>query len=238
MNNSNLLEFGGNIDLLAIAICDFETPAGKYYKNDIVLDLKDIYFTTNYVNNSKVARNSNNQLKYSEYSLSTLNFQYVPLSQQVYDLFASSSKENLLINGCEEVICLENGIIFPLSIEDIDKNSVKVKGIENIEVVKNGKNIMITSDQFSAGKSYKISYLYSKQGYVMELGNSDLNIPYFSLQISFRGNKDKDSLEGFLMIDKAHIMFTPVVNFIKDDVSYCSFSMTVIDSERKPRLVI
>ena len=42
MNNKNLLELGGSVDLIATAICDFDTPTRHYKKDHVVLDIKDV----------------------------------------------------------------------------------------------------------------------------------------------------------------------------------------------------
>ena len=237
--NNNLLELGGSVDLIATAICDFSTPVKDYKQGDIVLDLKDIYFQSQYVNNQKQARDGAIQLKYSEYMLNSLLFSAVPLNRQIYELFATVRSNTISVVKKEVVTCLQQGTLLPLCNEGAPiQETIRISNVKHFNTNVERGILFLNSDEFVLGQKYELSYEYAKEGMTLELGNKDLDIPYLKLQISLKGNTDKQDSSGYLFVEKAHIMFTPILNFVKDGVSYCTLSMTVIDSEYKPYMVI
>lgn len=237
--NNNLLELGGSVDLIATAICDFDTPTKHYKKGEIVLNLNNVYLQSIYRNKQGNINVVQPQLKYSEYFLDTLNFQMVPLNNQIYSLFSKVDTEVHEFTIQEDVMCMQNGLLIPLCSKGSPiEDSIIIENVDTFTVVSKNNVSILNSSDFKIGEKYKVSYKYEKDGNYFELGSSDLNIPYLSLQISFRGNEDKGTVNGFLLIEKAHIMFTPILNFVKNGVTYCSLVMTVIDSNYKPRLVI
>lgn len=238
MDTNNLFEIGGQVNVIATAIVDFKTPQKEYKKDQVVFVLNDVNFSSNYSNKAIFARDEHTQLKYAYYTLNSLHFQNVPLTSELYSLFASDNKELVDIRSTETIVCVQNGYLLPITQNKINYESVQIDEVNNFNISTKNDIAILESDQFIAGNSYTVSFTYSKECHVIELGNMDHNIPYLKLQIQFTGNSDKQDLAGYLVIDKVHIAFTPILNFVKDGVSYCSLNMTVIQSDRLPRLVI
>jgi hypothetical protein len=58
------------------------------------------------------------------------------------------------------------------------------------------------------------------------------------VQLELLGNQDKETMNSYIIIDKASLHCSPWLNFNNSDVTHCSLHFNVIDDIKKPRLVI
>lgn len=235
----NLLEFGSNVDIDFIAICDFETKNKAYKKNDIVLSLRDVYATLYYH-----ARTTNNvsrytELYYSDYSLGGMTLSGVPLNKYFYDLFSAEKLNNIVIRKKEKDIALGKTVYIVDTNVVVD--SAMVEGMEpsTYEVHYQEGGAYITSQSFVDGQEYVVQFDSIYNGHSFNMYSADAEVPYLKMQIKFLGNEDKDTAEGYLIIDKASLVYQPNVNFTKEHVASCDLRCVVVDAkECPPKLVV
>ena len=92
MNNKNLLELGGSVDLIATAICDFDTPTRHYKKDHVVLDIKDVDLVLTTTEKTTRAKDDKLVLANVALTMTGVSFPLVPLEKQIYELLGSSKK--------------------------------------------------------------------------------------------------------------------------------------------------
>ena len=234
--SKNLLEFGSSVDLLATAICDFSTPLRNYKKGEVVLDLKNVIARIYTRQNEKISKNAVNQLGYSDLTLTSLQFFNVPLESQIYNLLGEEEEEHLILYS-EEAYCLNNHQILLKNFVE-DPTTIMVKDVENFTVNNVGEVTFLTSNDFQDGGYYYVQYYkkYKKPSILLDSRLSD--IPYLSLQLAFTGNSNKESKDYYLLVEKAHMKYTPVFGFENIGISNCSLEFNVIDSNKKPKIII
>ena len=238
MKNNVLLELSGAVNLIATAICDFNTPTKSYKKGDIVLNLKDIDAQLITQNKSSQATSKVLDLEYVALHLSSILLQYVPLDRQLYSLL--SNKANIYNIVCNEtLVCVTNNVILPIEyIENID--SIRIDGVTNFEATNNEEQqvTFITSDEFEEGTSYSVQYEKTITGQGIVIDSFDADIPYLKLQLAVEGNINKKTDSAFVFVDKASMHFIPTLTFDNKGVTYCSIRFNVVESSNKPLLVI
>ena len=238
MNNKNLLELGGSVDLIATAICDFDTPTRHYKKDYVVLDIKDVDLVLTTTEKTTKAKDDKLVLANVALTMTGVSFPLVPLEKQIYELLGSSKKLFTIIKH-DYLACELNGIILPLDyIENAD--DLKIENVERftIENDKESKTTVIKSDEFIEGRKYEVQYVSYELRQQINFDSYDTNIPYLSLQIKIKGNVDKKSADSYLFIEKAKLHYDPVLRFANQEVTYCTLYFDIIDSEKKPSLVI
>ena len=230
MNNKNLLELGGSVDLIATAICDFDTPTRHYKKDHVVLDIKDVDLVLTTTEKTTRAKDDKLVLANVALTMTGVSFPLVPLEKQIYELLGSSKKLFTIIKH-DYLACELNGIILPL---DYIENADDLK----IENDTESKTTVIKSDEFVEGQKYEIQYASYELRQQIIFDSYDTNIPYLSLQIKIKGNVDKKGVDSYLFIEKAKLHYDPVMRFVNQGVTYCTLYFDIIDSEKKPSLVI
>ena len=157
-NNNNLLELGGSVDLIATAICDFDTPTKHYKKGDIVLNLEglDIQVITNDKSSRSISKKID--LDYSTLSVVSLQSSYVPMEKQIYNLlgveeqFFNVVKQEYLPCVTEGVIMMTDYVEDPSTIRIPSLNKYSVENREEIQVT------LIHSDEIKINKFYNVQY--------------------------------------------------------------------------------
>lgn len=233
----NLLEFGSPANVILKAICDFSTPNKSYKKGEIVLNLQNIYMTPNNLSKNKTAASGFVDLAYSKYSLDTIILSNVPLKEDVYNLFSSGVKATYEIIKNEQAYAM-NGRVLLTTTDTIDNVQVVGMSEESFthELINNIN--VISSNHFVDGQCYSVYYTAIVEAKSFSINSELTNIPYFSLQAEVEGNTDKKDSKVLLLVDKVHIMYSPAFDFRNQGVSYCQFTLQVIDSEKKPVMVI
>lgn len=233
----NLLEFGSNVNIDFIAICDFKTNNHSYEKDEIVISLNDVYATLYY--NARTTNNVSRytELYYSDYTLAGININNVPLTQQFYDLFSNEKLSNIQITRKKSYPVFGNTIYI------LDKNviedTIKVKDIEEYTINKNEGGYYIQSEEFNDGEEYIISYNILCDGHSFNLYSANVDIPYLKMQLRFLGNEDKQDTNGYLIIDKSALIYQPNIEFTSNHVASCNLRCVVVDpKDNPPKLVV
>ena len=237
-NNNNLLELGGSVDLIATAICDFDTPTRQYKKGDVVLSYKSVYMMPHFNTKTVSINNRKNQISYNNYILDYLRFDYIPLEKDIYYLFSTDIKPRKVnILQEEKVICYNNTLFLTKVAVD---NKVQIKDFDGktYEVFTKNDITYIVSESFEEGKQYIVWYNIDYEGYNFTLDSCDANIPYLQLQIACHGNNDKKDSTNYILIDKASLHYRPNLVFKDDSVSYCDLIFVIVDSDILPTMVI
>lgn len=237
MINKNLLELGGSVDLIATAICDFDTPTKRYKKNQVVLDIKDIDVVLSTAERTSRARSEKTILANVSLSITGLSFPLVPLEKQIYELLGFEKTLFAIIKH-DYLSCEIDGILLPLDyIENGD--SLKIENVENFTIDNDeiSKTTIIKSNGLVKGQIYEVQYVIYEERQQINFDSYDSNIPYLSLQIKIKGNIDKVGSDSYLFVEKAKLHYDPVMRFTNQGVTYCTLYFDVIDSENKPSLV-
>lgn len=236
--NNNLLEFSGSVDLIATAICDFDTPTRHFKKDDVVLDLKNVNAQMTLANKSAKAISEKVDLDYAALHLRSMQVSLVPLNQQLCDLLGAKV-EQFRIVYTEKVVC---GMPEMLLLNDfvVDVDSIRVRDVNDFSVVSNDelKVTSLKSTNFVEGEYYDVQYSKNIVGSPIALDTFDADIPYLSIQLSVIGNIDKITDSCYILIDKVSVHFTPVLYFTPNSVTHCTLLFNIIDGNKKPLLVI
>lgn len=239
MNNlNNLLELGGSVDLIATAICDFNTPTKSYKEGDIVLNLTglDIQLITS--DRSHRAASKKVDLEHATLNISSLHANYVPMEKQLYDLLGNAYQDFDVVKS-EVVPCVIDGLLMLTEYVD-NKDSIRIFGIENytIEVDSDKQITTIYSEDIFSESFYNVQYSKTITKSSITLDSFDVDIPYLKIQLKINGNIDKKTSESYLFVEKVCLHFIPVLQFTSNGVTHCTLRFNVIDSENKPQLVI
>ena len=226
--NNNLLEFSGSVDLIATAICDFDTPTRHFKKDDVVLDLKNVNAQMTLANKSAKAISEKVDLDYAALHLCSMQVSLVPLNQQLCDLLGAKV-EQFRIVYTEKVVC---GMSEMLLLNDfvVDVDSIRVRDVNDFSVVSNDelKVTSLKSTNFVEGEYYDVQYSKNIVGSPIALDTFDADIPYLSIQLSVIGNIDKITDSCYILIDKASVHFTPVLYFTPHSVTHCTLLFNII----------
>lgn len=229
----NLLEFGSNVNIDFIAICDF----GNYKTGDIVLTIPNI-FASLYYNSRTTSNNARfTELYYSDYSLAGININNVPLTESFYSLFSIPRDTNIAIIKREVSVGIDNTLY--LLGNNIIEKTIQVDNLEGYIIHNNEGGYYITSDEIVNGKSYLVSYETLEQGHSFNLYSADVDIPYLKLQAQFIGNENKRSTEGYLIVPKVRLVYQPNIEFNANHVATCNLRAVVVDAkDNTPHLVV
>lgn len=231
---NNLLELGGSVDLIATAICDFETPIKKFKKGDVVLDIKNVH--SQLITSSPVAQGKTNtlSLEHAILTLNSIQFPVIPLEQQIYGLLGEKQiVEKLVLT--QEIEALGAMVILNEYVEDT--NSIRINGLETFEVQNNKElqTTIIVSDKFTVGQKYAVQYEKQIKVNPILLDSQEGNIPYLKLQLKINGNKDKQTWSSYVLVEKASMRFNPSLIFTESGVTYCSLFFNVIHDKLSPK---
>jgi hypothetical protein len=240
LNNTNLIEFGSNVNILATAICDFSTTLKDYKTGDVVLNLTDVNMLTSFRENNSEATSKKRILDYGTLNVSNLNIPYIQIDYQICNLLGDINKDFSIVNY-EQLECMvENSLLLKFFTEDVD--SIKVVGVNNFAAHVNAElqTVILLSDEFIEGNCYTVQYNTIINRPSIVLDSFDVDIPYLKLQISTIGNLDKEDYYSYIIVPKAKLHFSPNMNFDNYSISSCSLTFNVIDDEEesKPLLVI
>ena len=235
---NNLIELGGSVNLIATAICDFDTPTKHYKEGEVVLNLPGLSMQVTTTDKSSRASTNLMELDYATLNLSTLQSQYVPMEEQIYSLLGSIEEDQEIV-CIEKLECQMEGVILPKEFLDND-SSVSVQGIDNfrIESDNDRKISFIYSSDFKKDEVYCIQYIKKIKGKSILLESFETDIPYLRLQLEIRGHVDKQKSNAYLLVDKTRLHFIPIMQFTDDGVTHCTLRFTVINSDKKPRMVM
>lgn len=237
-NNNNLLELGGSVDLIATAICDFDTPTKHYKKGDIVLNLEGL--DVQVVTSDRSHRSSSKKLDldYSTLTITSLQSSYVPMEKQLYELLGAEEKEITVVKQ-ECVPCVTEGAIMLNNYVE-NTSTIRVKDLVHYDI-RNREDIQVTfiySEEIHMNKSYSVQYDHVIKKSSITLDSFEADIPYLSLQLHIKGNVDKYVADGYIFVEKTRLHFIPILQFTSTGVTHCTLRFNVIDSEVKPQLVI
>ena len=225
---NNLLELGGSADLIAVAICDFQTPTRSFVKGEKVLSFSDIYFNFGYTTHENTSISKVTELAYNDYYLSRLNSNFVPLTDQIFALMSSDVKSNATVYENEILQAFAQSVILLYKpIED----TIVVSGVPSFEIIESNGIYILKSEYFENGKTYDVIYQREIECNVVSIESLDANIPYLELQLTIHGNINKENSTQYLRIPKAKLSFSPIIGAgSKDQISSCNISFTVIDA--------
>jgi hypothetical protein len=235
--NNNLLELSGSVDLIATAICDFDTPTKHYKKDEVVLNLENIYSQAVVSNMSSKARSKSVVLDFSTMNVASIISSFIPLDKQIYDLLGEKPQEFNVIK-VENVICAVDELLLPLNYIK-NYNSVKIRNVENF-TVENNEELQITrihSNEIIKGETYFLQYEEKVIKNPILMDTFEIDIPYLKIQLKINGNINKDAGTSYLFVPKVRLSFIPTLQFNDDNVSCCTLRFSVIEDEEKVKLV-
>lgn len=125
ITSNNLLELTGTADLIATAICDFQTPLHFYKKGDVVLNLTDVNIQCITLDKSTKASSKLTDLEYTALAVNMIQSSFVPLDYQLYNLIGSVEEVSLVY--VERVECMAPGMV-------LLKDTLTEKEIETIKI--------------------------------------------------------------------------------------------------------
>lgn len=233
--SDNLLEFGSSGQLIATAICDFTINDHSYKAGETVLFLDDAFIRLNYSNNTSNARDSRPLLSYDECYLNSINVNFAPFNINTQNIFSTYYKNETVINEIENHVAKDKFVIL---FHELNTNQITIDGITNFTIIQNEGSTLLYSEDFIDDVRYTVNYQRKVECYSIDLDNKDVNIPYLKLQIKFTGNIDKSTGETYIVVDKASLQTTPVMNFQGKSVAYMNIIFRVINGPSKPRLMV
>ena len=237
-NNSSLLEFGGTGDLIATAICDFDTPTKSFKTGDVVLNLVGTNIQIFTSSSTKRANTNKLVLEHTNVTVSGLQCTHIPIDNQIYNIFGYSEEE-FTVTESENIYCfVEGSLMLNEYIEDTE--SIRISNIDDYLVTNDNamRITTITSKDFKQGNSYLVWYSKKISKPFIKLDSYEADIPYLKIQISITGNLDKNTSKSYLFVEKTRLHFMPYVNLNDSSMTHCNLLFSVIDDDIKPKLVM
>lgn len=232
---NNLMEFGSASTLIATAICDFESGKTSYKKGDVVFKLEDVIIKFNYGGKEVDIKTKRNNLYYSDSNLDSFTIQTSPFNLASQQLFGQLFEKEVELIEAENATSVD-GIIILNGLPRSD--TIQVKDVKEFEIMESEGICILRSLEFENNKTYTVFYKKKINSTSITLDNIDLNIPYLKIQIGMIGNNDKQTEQTYLIIEKAAVRLTPVINLGEKNVSNVQLYFKVIDGENKPILVV
>lgn len=205
MDTNKIIEINGTADIYVRAICDIED---RYHKDDLVATLYGKTINLNFQPQEKdIKKATYNLLSYYDRNLSSIDISELSLTEKILDLFHKNTTNQEFAITCREVKLPYNGRIY-LNNNPV-LNSVKIEGIDPLTIEIDYVNYSIYSDELVDNQEYVVTYKTNKQGNIFSMNRIN-DLPYFSLEIHFEGNGDKENERFFMFIPRAKIINMPV----------------------------
>lgn len=242
-----IIEFGGQSNVILRAICDFTVNGIQYKEGDVLLMLNgvNLEFTYNETIKDKTV-GSRNLLAFDIRKLNAVRISSNPLTMQYINLFAEKMNDSF-IRSVVETTGIADNEFYP--IEPIIGGTLYIEGHGQYNVEYNedsglatinkvididkttGENIL--EDILETG-DYTIVYqtLENKPCYDI---NNNYTLPYFSMEIIAVGNTDKETSHINIYIPAVSLLTRPDYS-LTDRLTYQSLDFKVIETEKTVRL--
>ena len=220
MNKLN--EFGGIADVYIINKVQKTIGNIEYQPGEPYTLLQNVTVQLEYKENISEANSKMNNLSHYNAFPSGITIADVPFTDKVCNLLMQRNNNKMQVYEKEIICCSENGIIY-LSNIPVSNIYVKDSSFNNIEFTIDGEKI---TGNFIENEKYLV--FYKKE---IEINNFNLisNIlPYFSLEIHFKGNTDKNFQLGYLFIDSSSLISSPTIVFNNENLVSTELKFNII----------
>lgn len=220
---NNLYELGGIGDVFIINKIDLKLGKNNYKAGEVYTVLKDVNINFQYEQNNSLGKNKENKVQYVENYPSSISISNIDMTDKIYNLLMKRKEEDYMIITKKEIItCEENNTIY-LSENPLGNIYVKNNKYENLFFTQEGQ---ILKGDFVIGEQYLIFYNIQTEQQVFSMKNNSL--PYFSLEIHFKGNKNKETYKGYLLIPSVSLTSSPVIVFDNNSIIKSVLNFTII----------
>lgn len=232
-----LIEFGGQANVILRANIDFTVNDIEYKKDDIILYLEDVNldFTYNETISDKTV-NSRNLLAFDIRKLNAVRISSNPLTMQYVELFGEKVKDNFTYSVVEDTEIQDNKF-YPTKPIATGEKSIYIMNVGNYGVEYDAESgeatINIEEDidgvqeQINLEGTYTIVYKTLVDNPAFNI-NNNYTLPYFSMEVNGIGNINKVDGNINIFIPAVSLLTRPDYS-LSNTITYQSLDFKIID---------
>lgn len=207
METNKIIEISGIADIYIRAICDIED---KYHEGDLVATLysKPINFTFK-PQNTEARKGINNLLSFYDRNLDSISIGNLSMTEKILELFQECELDKSFT-----ITTRENKIPFNKEIylnKSAEAETIVITGIDSSSIQYDAANKIIYSEELSDEEEYEIIYKTKVQGNLFNMNKINY-LPYFSVEVHYSGNNDKENKHTYFFIPRVKIQNMPIFN--------------------------
>lgn len=212
METNKIIETSGMADLYIRAICDIDD---KYKEGDLVAALYGKPTSLIFRQQEKdIHKSVQNLLSFYDRNLDAVSITELSITEKILELFQETSEnQEFFISKREGQISFNHELIIKELYKEIDESSITVIGFDRNDFSYNAETKCLYSEKFLEGQCYEIVYKIKAVGNLFSMNKINY-LPYFSLEIHYTGNIDKEENdEGYkiyFFIPRVRIKNLPV----------------------------
>lgn len=207
METNKIIEISGIADIYIRAICDIED---KYHEGDLVATLysKPINFTFK-PQIAEARKGINNLLSFYDRNLDSISIGNLSMTEKILELFQECELDKSFT-----ITTRENKIPFNKEIylnKSAEAETIVITGIDSSSIQYDAANKIIYSEELSDEEEYEIIYKTKVQGNLFNMNKINY-LPYFSVEVHYSGNSDKENKHTYFFIPRVKIQNMPIFN--------------------------
>ena len=207
METNKIIEISGIADIYIRAICDIED---KYHKGDLVATLysKPINFTFK-PQSTEARKGINNLLSFYDRNLDSISIGNLSMTEKILELFQECELDKSFT-----VTTRENKIPFNKEIylnKSAEADTIVITGIDSSSIQYDADNKIVYSEELSDEEEYEIIYKTKVQGNLFNMNKINY-LPYFSVEVHYSGNSNKENKHTYFFIPRVKIQNMPIFN--------------------------
>lgn len=207
METNKIIEISGIADIYIRAICDIED---KYHEGDLVATLysKPINFTFK-PQIAEARKGINNLLSFYDRNLDSISIGNLSMTEKILELFQECELDKSFT-----ITTRENKIPFNKEIylnKSAEAETIVITGIDSSSIQYDAVNKIIYSEELSDEEEYEIIYKTKVQGKLFNMNKINY-LPYFSVEVHYSGNSDKENKHTYFFIPRVKIQNMPIFN--------------------------
>ena len=182
-----------------------------------------------YERNNSEGKDIKNKINYIVNFPNEIYISNVPMTEKVCNLLMQKENDtNLLITKKEIIECTVQNKLF---LSDIPSKDIYVKDKNYNNLEYEVADYTLTGN-FIEGETYLVFYktYINKSVFNME----KVSMPYFSLEIHFKGNDNKKTTIGYMIVPSVSLISSPVVVFNSNTIVGSNLNFKIIDVNNEP----
>ena len=226
---NNLYELGGLADVFIINKVEKNIGGINYKPQEVYTVLNDVIVNLAYERNNSEGKDIKNKINYIVNFPNEIYISNVPMTEKVCNLLMQKENDtNLLITKKEIIECTVQNKLF---LSDIPSKDIYVKDKNYNNLEYEVADYTLTGN-FIEGETYLVFYktYINKSVFNME----KVSMPYFSLEIHFKGNDNKKTTIGYMIVPSVSLISSPVVVFNSNTIVGSNLNFKIIDVNNEP----
>lgn len=204
----NLMEFGGQATVILRAITDFAVNDLEYKKDDVVFLLDGVNLDFSYSEKmSDVQVGQKNKLFYDERHINTITIEEAALTSEYLQLFCVKVENTYTRSHIEKLLITDNEMFLAREITE-DEIYIVDHGKYKVSIDKEYNSATLNTEKPFLDGEYTVLYREKLEQNSYDINNNS-SIPYLSMEIIGKGNKDKEDGNIYFFVPKVSLLNRP-----------------------------